>query len=272
MDKNNSKIKLRTDYLKRFDINREIDLINSPKLNKCLPRKDINNAITNFLSKTDIPWAHSRLDLFTKAINYLKDTNLIDGLYLDFGTLTGTCANAIADLIPDRTVYGFDSWKGYPDTHGIFQKGEWALPIPNNKDDIIDRKSEYTVRDNVKLIIGYFEDTLIDFLKKQNKNIALLHIDCDLYSSTKFVLSECINYIKSGTIIQFNGFFQRWLITEYMNYGPRADRVNREIVYWLTDEFNAWNDFVKEFNVEFEYFGSQGFSCSMLIKKVGIEK
>ena len=57
-----------------------------------------------------------------------------------------------------------------------------------------------------------------------------------------------------GTYIQFNGFFQKVL--------------NGKSIYWPVDYLKALEEFVKDFNVKFEWVGSQGFTCSILIKEI----
>lgn len=40
--------------------------------------------------------------------------------------------------------------------------------------------------------------------------VGLVHIDCDLYSSIKFVLDSLVPLMKSGTLIQFDEFYNFW--------------------------------------------------------------
>ncbi len=67
-----------------------------------------------------------------------------------------------------------------------------------------------SVRSNVKLVKGWFNHTLPTFksgLAKGDNTIALLHIDCDLYSSTKTVFEEIGHLITKGTVIVFDELF-----------------------------------------------------------------
>ena len=38
-----------------------------------------------------------------------------DGLFLEFGVYKGTSINFISSLIPDKKIYGFDSFGGLPE-------------------------------------------------------------------------------------------------------------------------------------------------------------
>ena len=65
--------------------------------------------------------------------------------------------------------------------------------------------------------------------------VALLHVDCDLYSSTVTILDNLHKQIVPGTVIVFD---------EYINYPG-----------WQLDEFKAWQEYVKKHNIRYEYIG-----------------
>jgi len=105
------------------------------------------------------------------------------GLVLEFGVASGSSINFIAKQLPDRLVYGFDSFEGLPEdwrwTEGLHQpKGTFACRVPAN------------LLPNVHIVKGLFQDTLPRFMEwaRSSERIAFVHIDCDLYSSTKYVL------------------------------------------------------------------------------------
>ena len=113
---------------------------------------------------------------------------------LEFGTYNGYSANRLG--LKCRKVYGFDSWKGLPeDWSGVESKGHFAL-------DSLPR-----VVDNVELVPGWFNETLEPFLDSHpDLDIGLIHIDCDLYSSTRYVLETLYarGIIRPGLKIIFN--------------------------------------------------------------------
>ena len=77
-------------------------------------------------------------------------------------------------------VYGFDSFEGLPEKwRDGYDKGALStngkLPIVNT---------------NVELIKGWFNETLLPFIQKHNgKKVSFIHMDADIYSSTKYVLN-----------------------------------------------------------------------------------
>jgi len=145
------------------------------------------------------------------------------GLFLEFGVATGRTINHIARIHPEYVVHGFDSFEGLPEY--------WTSRMPKG---FFKRKALPNVRSNVKLHVGWFDNTLPDW-KKQHTNtpIQFLHIDSDLYSSAVTILETLKENIVSGTVIAFD---------EYINYPG-----------WELDEFRAWQEFVNKYNVKYEY-------------------
>lgn len=122
-----------------------------------------------------------------------------DGFYLEFGVYQGFTVDYIARLFPTKTIYGFDSWQGLPeDWNHKHPKGSYSTngTIPS-------------VPSNVKLISGWFEDTLPEFIKN-NPNIktAFVHIDSDLYSSAKTIFKHFGHTFVHGTVIVFDEYSQ----------------------------------------------------------------
>jgi len=149
---------------------------------------------------------------------------LAHGQILEFGVATGRTLNQFGYWLPHKTVYGFDGFDGLPeDWTSRMRKGFFA------------RKHLPRVRRNCELVVGWFNETLAGFVEKHPEPVALLHVDCDLYSSTVTILDELKDNIVPGTVIIFD---------EYINYPG-----------WQLDEFRAWQEFVKEHNVRYEYIG-----------------
>ena len=95
----------------------------------------------------------------------------LPGLYLEFGVGRGKSIRWIG-AHADRTVYGFDSFDGIPEYWNGNPVGAFAQSkLPK-------------VPDNVKFEVGLFDATIPGFLEAHSDPVSLLHVDCDLYSST----------------------------------------------------------------------------------------
>jgi hypothetical protein len=99
-------------------------------------------------------------------------------------------------------VFGFDSFAGLPEPW-IDKNGKEVVPPGYFSTD-----GEVPQIDGVKFYVGWFSDTLPEYLKTAQP-IALLHIDSDIYSSAKEVLWTLNDYIVNGTIIVFDEWFYK---------------------------------------------------------------
>lgn len=120
------------------------------------------------------------------------------GLCLEFGVWKGGSISMIHEHLPEWDIYGFDSFEGLPEKwRDGFDANSFTLDgnIP-------------TLHKDIKLIKGWFNETLPIWLQEQNSNkpIGLLHIDCDLYSSTKTIFDTIGHLITHKTVIVFDEF------------------------------------------------------------------
>jgi len=159
----------------------------------------------------------------------------INGVILEFGVFTGDTINYIANKLPNKKIYGFDSFEGLPEKwRPGFSKGMFAvenLPRVNN---------------NIDLIPGWFDETLPKFIKNKKENISFIHIDCDLYSSTKIIFDTLAEFIIDGTVIVFD---------EYFNYP-----------FWQNHEFKAFQEFIKNNKLNYEYLAYNKYDEQVAIK------
>ena len=154
----------------------------------------------------------------------------LDGIYIELGVCTGGSINHIASLVYWDLIYGFDSFEGLPEDwirdDLYIPKGIWAFPEPVVLPYVLP---------NVKLIRGWFKDTLPEFVQRMGteRPIAFLHVDCDIYSSTACALTVLAPLIQEGTIIVFDEFYH------YPGYENH--------------EFKAFNEFLEAYSFKAEY-------------------
>jgi hypothetical protein len=122
-------------------------------------------------------------------------------LYLEFGVYEGYTLRRWAKLLtnPASSLHGFDSFEGLPEV--------WDELRPKGMFDVKGVIPKYD-DPRVSLHQGWFEDTLPRFRLPAHGRL-LIHIDADLYSSTKFVLDTLRDSIVPGTIIIFDEFCDR---------------------------------------------------------------
>jgi len=179
--------------------------------------------------------------------NYLKAMlghNTLNGHVLEFGVWKGISINLIAEYFSGRIVHGFDSFEGLPEDWYKFKESKKKTRAKRFR---LDKLPE--VRSNVILYKGWFDDTLPIWVEKYSgdnltfpkKSIAVLHIDSDLYSSAKTVLTLLNHMIVKNTIIMFD---------ELCHWGDQRKYSN-----WEEHEWKALTEWCDEYNRDFEPIG-----------------
>jgi hypothetical protein len=167
--------------------------------------------------------------------DHVWEQKKIPGLTAEFGVWNGYSINRIAQKT-GQIVYGFDSFIGLrEDWSGAeFAKGKFDLAgnLPR-------------VASNVRLIKGWFDETLPQFLADHPDDFAFIHIDCDTYEATRTVLDLIEKRIREGTVIVFDEYF-----------GYRG---------WRLGEFKAWQEFVLRHQVRYEYLAFSAAQVSVRI-------
>jgi len=120
--------------------------------------------------------------------------------YLEFGVHEGFSILHWASInrASQSRFFGFDSFRGLPDT--------WNDRYPQGHFDVRGHQPN-TSDSRITFIAGLFQDTLPRFLKTFVPFEQLVvHIDCDLYSSCLFCLTQLSSVLKPGTVLIFDEF------------------------------------------------------------------
>jgi Macrocin-O-methyltransferase (TylF) len=141
-------------------------------------------------------WYKDRFDVLSHAAAIAP----ADGLVLEFGVASGATINHLAGTpaLRERRIFGFDSFRGLPSAWANYPLGHFACAPP-------------AVPANVELRVGLFAETLPPFLAEHAGPCALVHIDCDLYSSTRTVLDALTPRIVAGTVVALDEY---WIVVE----------------------------------------------------------
>tara|TARA_Y100000389_G_scaffold3455_1_gene3361 strand:+ start:913 stop:1584 length:672 start_codon:yes stop_codon:yes gene_type:complete len=191
-----------------------------------------------------------RNEAFKTCIRFIN-YELVCGDICEFGVYTGRSLALLSfhnddyfnnenvinkQYIQPRICYGFDSWEGLPvdrDNHprwikGLFKTNHSYHPtIQSNSIVTPDNVVDYFITAGLqipKLIKSDYDNLK---LPESINSIALVHIDCDLYESTKKVLYLIKSKLVQGSIIMFD---------DWHNYKSHSGK----------GEQRAYNEFLQE--------------------------
>ena len=191
-------------------------------------------------------------DIKCDPLRYCLQNNMIQdsGLWAEFGVWKGQTLDLISQYT-QNDIYGFDTFSGVEVEWGgnivvndmkHFDIGGTPPvsvvpvdPLLRNGKNI---GKEKMFNSNVNFVCGLFEDTLPIFIKKHRENISFMHIDCDVYESTKTIFDNCKDFISSGCVIVFD---------EFVNYPG-----------YEMHEIKAFSEFICENKINFEWIGMNG--------------
>jgi len=216
------------------------DLYHLDKINLCYNffKKFFKNCV--FFSKEEniLEFScRSAVNIFEKLKISKNNIKLDDYLFLEFGVHNGFSIDIISKI---SKVYGFDSFYGLQE--------DWKGGFFDHAKKTYSTNGKYRNNNsNVVIVKGLVEDTLKKFLRI-NKKILFVHLDLDIYSSTKFVLNNLKKYInKEGLIIHFGQIY---------NYAG-----------WQNGEFKAFKEeIMKDKNFRFSFLAFNVNHTSATVK------
>lgn len=210
-------------------------------------------------------------ETFLRAWEFIGASGIV-GDYLEFGVLAGftarICCETLRDLLLLRRVYLFDSFDGLPEysssvdsnSYDIAGRNVWSdrMRFPDSfvaeLGEPIDQHVKRGLREVVspeRIVVrrGFYSETLREPL---GVKAAVVHIDCDLYQSTREVLTRLYetDVFQDGCVLLFDDFN---CFKANPNFGER--RAFREFLEeqdrfeaspWFTYGFNGAAYFLHE--------------------------
>jgi hypothetical protein len=148
----------------------------------------------NGFSTSNRVW--ERVELYEQVASKVAGKSNV--LYLEFGVSHGRSMRTWFSLLSNGSsvFHGFDTFEGLPGgggrewPEGMYSQGGKMPEIPDPR---------------VIFFKGLFEETLTHYTPPAHDAL-IVSIDCDMYSSTIFVLNSLAPYLKPGTFIYFDEF------------------------------------------------------------------
>lgn len=125
-------------------------------------------------------------------------TRSVAGIGAEFGVFQGMTLRVLAaHSPPERRIFGFDSFEGLPE--------DWGDLLPRGTFET--EKPRLDQHPNVELVVGLIEDTLPGFVEKHDPRFAFVHVDCDLYDTTRFILDAVLPRVEDGGVVVFDEYY-----------------------------------------------------------------
>jgi hypothetical protein len=185
----------------------------------------LQNSVINFISGIHPSILHNigKIEIIKKAL-FHATTEQLEGSYFEFGVFEGaSLLSAVKSYNKmskvkivdsnlkkiDRNFYGFDSFdEGFKyiderDRHPFFKEGDFVSSY-------IKCKKRLSKHKNVKLIKGYFDDSVKDKNVKKlvtNEKCSVIFIDCDLMVPAITALNFIKPALQKGSIIILDDYF-----------------------------------------------------------------
>ncbi len=164
--------------------------------NTALFRELYNNSIKKSVEIINLEMPNAVLFYDTTAImKYALSKAQPNGSFIELGVFSGTTLTIMAKYRPNIKFDGFDSFLGLPDEWHGWQNFDF------------DRQGTIPeLPDNVTIHKGWFKETLPPYAESI-ETVSFLHVDCDIYASTKTAFIALEEKIQPGTVILFDEYF-----------------------------------------------------------------
>jgi predicted O-methyltransferase YrrM len=152
---------------------------------------------TDLRSRVTFP---SRTQVLELAVQLARP---VAGHIVEFGVWKGYSTRAIRDELwrsgmwegaqRRKRIYACDSFDGLPTSYENLSAGTFATPVPKLR--------------GVRIVKGFFEDSLTPELAAEVGQVSLAHLDADLHSSTACALEWLTPLLHAGSLLLFDEFF-----------------------------------------------------------------
>lgn len=164
-----------------------------------------------------------------------------DGLFIELGVFKGRSIKYLGKNWPQFHWYGFDTFEG---VNEIWEMGGKQIDMNRFHTDIP------IVPENVTLIKGMFQDTLLDWANYADQKIGYINMDADIYSATAYALDVLNPWIVKGTIIRFDELSD-WRILGYeSNQEIMKLPPDTKYTKWKEGEWKALLEWLKQYDRE----------------------
>lgn len=165
-----------------------------------------------------------RWETIVFAVEYVN-YEAVPGDILEFGVFGGISLAMLSEAMRydpkgmQRRIVGFDSFQGLPagtEAHARWKEGDcainhaWHPMIPMGEPitpDVVRDLFHACHLGVPRLEVGLFGERIAATIPHAYEQAALVHVDCDLYESTREVLAGVAPILQTGAMVLFDDWF-----------------------------------------------------------------
>jgi hypothetical protein len=177
------------------------------------------------------------------AQELIKDLKIkkVSGAFVEFGIYKGNWLKLLIDMteragLGGREIWGFDSFKGLSKPHSTHDSNFWKEGMYAASRAEVEQNLQTAKRPRIKLVEGFFSESLKGQEATRLGDIAYARIDCDIYEPTVECLSFISRRLSHGAVLVFDDW------THHIDYGE-------------TKAFAEWVPMVPHLKFEFLCLG-----------------
>ncbi len=181
--------------------------------------------------------------LYAEHLLGMLDREGVDGAVVEFGVFSGSnlenLARSLERLGSGRELWGFDSFEGLPEPDPVKDGGIWHAGQYAADYETVRAFCHVDERPWMRLVRGWFADTLAGEPARSMGPVAYARLDGDLYQSAV----ECLDFLGprlvDGAVLVFDDWVFDWDIGEpraFREWAPRNPDLRFEFL-----AMNLWN-------------------------------
>jgi O-methyltransferase len=161
----------------------------------------------------------------------------LNGCIVECGVWRGGMSAAMADALPGRAHFLFDSFEGMPEAKEIdgraaldFQRNKtapWHLDNCRVERSFAEKAMQMSAAKTFSIVPGWFNETLPGFMPPEP--IAVLRLDADWYESTMVCLENFYPKVMPGGLIILDDYFYfdgcSRAVHDYLSTNKTLDRI-----------------------------------------------
>jgi Macrocin-O-methyltransferase (TylF)/Methyltransferase domain len=167
----------------------------------------------------------------------IRDHN-VEGAIAEFGVFegwwTGHLFEATERLEIQRPILGFDSFMGLSAPHPEFDSSFWEEGTYSASRQIVETNIRVAERPRIRLIEGFFADSLLTDEATAYSKIAFARVDCDIYEPSCQCLRYLANRLSHGSVLVLDDWPHRIDIGEgraFAEWVPNVPHLKFEFLF-----------------------------------------